>query len=142
MRLHDLHPSDGARRSRKRVARGASLGRTSGRGQKGQKSRSGSKISPGFEGGQMPLQRRLPKFGFKSRKARFRDEVRLDQLQRLDGNTADLLALKAAKLVDRRATKVKIIATGSLEKAYIVKGLALTNKARLAIEAAGGRVED
>ena len=142
MRLHDLHPSDGARRSRKRVGRGSSLGKTSGRGQKGQKSRSGSKISPGFEGGQMPLQRRLPKFGFKSRKARFRDEVRLDQLQRLDGDTADLLALKAAKLVDRRAEKVKIIATGSVEKAYIVKGLALTNKARLAIEAAGGRVEE
>ncbi|MCH9671341.1 MAG: 50S ribosomal protein L15 [Gammaproteobacteria bacterium] len=144
MRLNELRPADGARRTRKRVGRGpgSGLGKTGGRGQKGQKSRNGVSIPAGFEGGQMPLQRRLPKFGFKSRVARFRDEVRLDQLAQLEGDAVDLLSLKAAKLVNQRALVVKIIASGAVDKAYTVKGVGVTAGARAAIEAAGGRVED
>ncbi|MEM7253663.1 MAG: 50S ribosomal protein L15 [Pseudomonadota bacterium] len=144
MRLNDLRSAPGSRRAGKRVGRGAGsgLGKTGGRGQKGQKSRAGGKVPAGFEGGQMPLQRRLPKFGFKSRKSRFRDEVRLDQLGQLEGDTVDLLSLKAAKLIGQRAQIVKLIATGGVDKAYTVRGIGVTAGARTAIEAAGGRVED
>lgn len=144
MRLNTLKPADGSKAARKRVGRGpgSGLGKTGGRGQKGQKSRSGGKVPRGFEGGQMPLQRRLPKFGFTSRKARWNDEVRLDTLSALDAETVDLQALKAAKAVHSRAVRVKVIASGEISRAVVVKGLAVTKGARAAIEAAGGKVEE
>ena len=145
MRLNDLHPGKKARRSRKRVGRGlgSGFGKTAGRGQKGQKSRSGSTISDGFEGGQMPLQRRLPKFGFKSQMAKFRDEIRLDQINALDNTKViDLARLKSAKLVRNRALVAKIILRGKIDKAYIISGIKITKSARAIIEAAGGRVEN
>ncbi len=144
MRLNDIHPGDGARASRKRVGRGmgSGLGKTAGRGHKGHKARAGGGRKAGFEGGQMPLQRRLPKFGFTSHKAAFNAEVRLDALGKVQGDTVDAQSLKAAGLVDRRAERIKIIASGKLEKAVTVKGVAATRGARAAIEAAGGSVQD
>lgn len=144
MHLNDLHPGEGARKDAKRVGRGggSGVGKTGGRGHKGQRSRSGGHSVIGFEGGQMPLQRRLPKFGFVSRKARFSGEVRVGDLGFLDADTIDLAALKAAKIVARRVKRAKIIAAGKLEKAVVVKGIAVTPGARKAIEAAGGKVED
>lgn len=144
MRLNTLKPAEGSKAARKRAGRGAGsgLGKTGGRGQKGQKSRSGGKVPRGFEGGQMPLQRRLPKFGFTSRMARWNDEVRLDTLSALDADTVDLQTLKAAKAVHSRAQRVKVIASGEISRAVVVKGLAVTKGARAAIEAAGGKVEE
>lgn len=144
MHLNDLHPAEGSHRDAKRVGRGggSGVGKTAGRGHKGQRSRSGGHSVIGFEGGQMPLQRRLPKFGFVSRKARFSGEVRVGDLGFLDADTIDLAALKAAKIVARRVKRAKIIAAGKLEKAVVVKGIAVTPGARKAIEAAGGKVED
>lgn len=144
MRMNDLRATHGARKSRKRVGRGegSGWGKTCGRGHKGQKSRSGSPSFIGFEGGQMPLQRRLPKFGFKSRKARSRDEVRLGDLAQIEAETIDLLALKAAKLVSKQALRVKVILSGEAGKALVLKGLFPTRGARDAIEAAGGRIEE
>jgi large subunit ribosomal protein L15 len=144
MHLNDLHPGENARKDAKRVGRGggSGVGKTGGRGHKGQRSRSGGHSVIGFEGGQMPLQRRLPKFGFVSRKARFSGEVRVGDLGFLDADTIDLAALKAAKIVARRVKRAKIIAAGKLEKAVVVKGIAVTPGARKAIEAAGGKVED
>ena len=144
MQLNSLRPARGAKRPARRVGRGAGSGKgkTGGRGHKGQKSRAGSGAPVGYEGGQMPIQRRLPKFGFASRKGRFSDEVRLDQLARLEVESIDLAALKAAHLVARRARRVKVIASGALDKALVVKGLVPSRGARAAIEAAGGRIED
>ena len=144
MRLNTLSPAPGSRRARKRVGRGigSGLGKTGGRGHKGQRSRSGNTGLVGFEGGQMPLQRRLPKFGFNSRKAAFNAEVRLDALARLDVDTIDLAALKAAKLVRGRVRRAKVIAAGEIGKAVTLSGIAVTKGARAAIEAAGGKVED
>jgi large subunit ribosomal protein L15 len=144
MHLNDLHPAEGSHKDAKRVGRGggSGVGKTAGRGHKGQRSRSGGHSVIGFEGGQMPLQRRLPKFGFVSRKARFAGEVRVGDLGLLDADTIDLAALKAAKIVARRVKRAKIIAAGKLEKAVVVKGIAVTPGARKAIEAAGGKVED
>ena len=143
MRFNDLHPAPGSKRKAKRVGRGAASGdgKTGGRGHKGQKSRAGGGSARGFEGGQMPLHRRLPKFGFISRKGRFNDEVRIDKLALLNEDTVDLEMLKAAKLVARRARRVKVIAGGKLERAIVVKDVYATRGARAAIEAAGGRVE-
>jgi large subunit ribosomal protein L15 len=143
VRFNDLHPAAGAKRAPKRVGRGAGsgIGKTGGRGHKGQKSRSGGNIRRGFEGGQMPLQRRLPKFGFASRKAKFNAEVKVGLLGLLDTDAVDLEVLKAAKLVARRARRVKIIAGGELDKAVVVKNLNVTQGARAAIEAAGGKIE-
>ena len=142
MRLNDLKPADGSRKEPKRLGRGhsAGQGKTSGRGVKGQRARSGGYHKVGFEGGQMPLQRRLPKIGFASRKGRFSEELRLGELATLDGEV-DLLALKTAGLVGQQAKRVKIIASGKIEKAVTVKGLAVTPGARAAIEAAGGTIE-
>lgn len=142
MRLNDLSAGAGARRVAKRAGRGMSSGngKTAGRGHKGHKSRTGGGPPPGFEGGQMPLQRRLPKFGFASRKARFSEELRTAALEGLDG-TIDLAALKAARLVGRRAKRVKIIGNEKVAKALSVEGLAVTKGARAAIEAAGGSVK-
>jgi len=145
MRLNDLKPAEGSRPTGKRLGRGAGsgLGKTSGKGHKGQLARSGGGIMTGFEGGQMPLQRRLPKVGFRSRMAAFSDEVRLDELARLGLETVDLSALKKAKLVGSRVERVKVIASGDLGgKSITIKGLIPTKGARKAIEEAGGKVEE
>ena len=150
MRLNTLKPAAGAKTARKRLGRGigSGLGKTCGRGHKGQYARAGGYHKVGFEGGQMPLQRRLPKFGFRSRTARFADEVRLGDLARLHTDIIDLDALKTAGLVDRRARTVKVIVRynkkirGDLINPVNVKGLSVTRGARAAILAAGGTIED
>lgn len=144
MRLNTLSPAIGSTQSAKRVGRGigSGLGKTGGRGHKGQKSRSGGFHKVGFEGGQMPLQRRLPKIGFVSRKGRFSDEIRLHELGLVDADVIDLAALKAADLVAGHIKVVKVILSGALEKAVTVKGLGVTKGARAAIEAAGGKVDN
>ncbi len=144
MRLNDLRPDPGSRPARKRVGRGigSGLGKTCGRGHKGQKARAGGFHKLGFEGGQMPLQRRLPKVGFRSPKAKIKDEVRLHDLERIPGDVVDLAALKAAGIVNRGIRIVKIIASGQVSRALTIRGLGVTKGARAAIEAAGGRIED
>ncbi|MAT65390.1 MAG: 50S ribosomal protein L15 [Gammaproteobacteria bacterium] len=144
MRLNTIKPAAGSKPSPKRVGRGigSGLGKTCGRGHKGQKSRSGGYNKVGFEGGQMPLQRRLPKVGFKSRVGRTRAEVRLDELAKIEADVIDLAALKAASVVGQQIDKAKVILSGELSKAVTLKGVAVTKGARAAIEAAGGKVED
>lgn len=147
MRLNTLQPGSGAKRVRKRVGRGvgSGSGKTCGRGHKGQRSRAGGGSIRGFEGGQMPLQRRLPKYGFRSQKAKTRGEVRLDTLARLAGDAGsaiDMAAIKDHRLVDRRVRRVKVIGSGTLDVAIVLRGLAVTRGARTAIEAAGGQIED
>jgi large subunit ribosomal protein L15 len=144
MQLNTLKPAEGAKKDAKRVGRGigSGLGKTGGRGHKGQKSRSGGFHKVGFEGGQMPLQRRLPKVGFTSRKARFVAEIRLNELLKVEGDTVDLLALKAANIVGQHIKRAKVILSGEIDQAVTVRGLAVTKGARAAIEAAGGKVED
>ena len=143
MRLNTLSPADGSRSDRKRVGRGigSGLGKTAGRGHKGQKARSGGFHKVGFEGGQMPLQRRLPKVGFSSRVGRTMAEVRLSELAKIEGETVDLVALKAANIIRQDIRRAKIIASGSVDKAYTIAGLGVTKGAKAAIEAAGGKVE-
>ena len=142
MRLNTLSPAEGARTERKRVGRGigSGLGKTAGRGHKGQKSRSGGYHKVGFEGGQMPLQRRLPKRGFKSQTLRFNAEVTLAQLNALDVAEVDVLALKQAGLVGQLAKRVKVVKTGEITRAVTLKDIAATAGAKAAIEAAGGSV--
>ena len=144
MRLNTIKPAGGSRKPGKRLGRGhsAGQGKTSGRGVKGQHARSGGYHKVGFEGGQMPLQRRLPKVGFASRKARFAAELRLHELAKVDGDVADELTLKRAGLVPQRAQRIKVIASGAIDRAITVKGLLVTGGARKAIEAAGGTIED
>jgi len=144
MRLNTLKPADGSTKDRKRAGRGigSGLGKTGGRGHKGQKSRSGGFHKVGFEGGQMPLQRRLPKMGFLSRKSRFIDELRLNELAQVNADVIDLDALKAANLIAREVRSVKVFASGSIDKAVTLKGIRVTSGARAAIEAAGGKIED
>lgn len=144
MRLNTLAPAPGSRPRGKRVGRGigSGLGKTGGRGHKGQHSRSGGYHKVGFEGGQMPIQRRLPKVGFRSRKSLVTAEVRLHELAAVAGEVVDLAALQAANLVARTIKRVKIIASGRLERAVTVRGLGVTKGARAAIEAAGGKIED
>ena len=144
MRLNSIKPSEGSRKAGKRLGRGhsAGQGKTSGRGIKGQHARSGGYHKVGFEGGQMPLQRRLPKVGFASRTARYSAEVRLHELAKVDGNVADELTLKRAGVVGQEAKKIKVIASGEISRALTVKGLKVTPGARSAIEAAGGTIED
>ncbi|MGD8498141.1 MAG: 50S ribosomal protein L15 [Chromatiales bacterium] len=144
MRLNSLKPSPGSRTVRKRVGRGigCGLGKTGGRGHKGQHSRSGGYHKVGFEGGQMPLQRRLPKVGFRSPKAGLTAEVRLHELAKVDGEVVDLAALKQSGLISARSQRAKVILSGKLEKAVTIKGLAVTAGARAAIESAGGKIED
>ena len=143
MRLNSLKPGAGSRKARKRVGRGiaAGQGKTAGRGDKGQRSRSGGYSKVGFEGGQMPLQRRLPKVGFASRKARHVAEVRLHELARVADGTVDLAALKAAGLVPKSTRRAKVFLSGTIDRAVRVVGLGVTRGARAAIEAAGGSVE-
>ena len=144
MRLNTLKPAEGSRKTAKRVGRGigSGSGKTCGRGHKGQKSRSGGFHKIGFEGGQMPLQRRLPKVGFTSRKSQVADELRLHELALVDADVIDIDALKQANLVARNIQTVKVFASGTLDKAVTVKGIKVTKGARAAIEAAGGKVED
>ncbi len=143
MKLNTLSPAEGSKKDRKRAGRGmgSGLGKTAGRGHKGQKSRSGGYHKVGFEGGQMPLQRRLPKRGFASRTARYNDEVRLYQVQVMKSDVIDLETLKSEGLVGHDTRKVKIINTGELTRAVTIKGLGVTKGAQAAIEAAGGKVE-
>jgi len=144
MRLNSIKPGEGSRKAGKRLGRGhsAGQGKTSGRGIKGQHARSGGYHKVGFEGGQMPLQRRLPKVGFASRVARYSAEVRLQELAKVDGDVADELTLKRAGVVAQDAKKIKVIASGEISRALTVKGLKVTPGARSAIEAAGGTIED
>jgi large subunit ribosomal protein L15 len=143
MRLNTLRPARGAKRTAKRLGRGSSAGqgKTGGRGVKGQHARAGGFHKVGFEGGQMPLQRRLPKIGFLSRTSKLSAEVRVHELARFAGKTADLAALQAAHLVSKNAQTAKVIASGKLEKAVTVVGLKVTPGARKIIEAAGGSIE-
>ncbi|MEE8262283.1 MAG: 50S ribosomal protein L15 [Gammaproteobacteria bacterium] len=144
MRLNTIKPGPGARKAGKRVGRGigSGLGRTGGRGDKGQKSRSGGHQRVGFEGGQMPLQRRLPKFGFRSRIARTTDEVRLHELAKVESEIIDIEALRQAGLVSHNIKRVKVIARGTLDKPVVLRGIGVTKGARAAIEASGGKIED
>ena len=144
MRLNTLSPAPGARKNSKRVGRGigSGVGKTAGRGHKGQKSRSGGSVRPGFEGGQTPLQKRLPKYGFTSRIARTTAQIRLSELNAVDADVVDLDALKAADLVKSNVTRARVFLSGELGKAVTIKGLAVTKGAREAIEKAGGKVED
>ena len=144
MRLNTLKPAAGSKKVAKRRGRGISAGqgKTCGRGQKGQHARSGGYHKVGFEGGQMPLQRRLPKVGFRSQMARLTAELRLHELALPTDEVVDIESLKRARLVPAFVTKVKVIASGKIEKAVKLKGLAVTKGARVAIEAAGGSIED
>ena len=142
MKLNELKPADGAKHAKKRVGRGigSGLGKTAGRGHKGQKSRSGGFHKVGFEGGQMPLQRRLPKRGFKSPMAGRTAEVRLSDLERMDATEVDLLLLKQAGVVPQLALAAKVILSGNLTRKVSLKGIGITKGARAAVEAAGGSV--
>lgn len=144
MRLNELSPAEGSRPSAKRLGRGigSGLGKTGGRGHKGQTSRSGGTVKPGFEGGQMPLQRRLPKFGFTSRKAMSTAEVRLAELAQVEGDVVDLDALKKANVIRRDMKRAKIVLSGELDRALTVRGVLVTRGAREAIEKAGGKIEE
>jgi large subunit ribosomal protein L15 len=142
MELNTIQPAEGAKHAKRRVGRGigSGLGKTAGRGHKGQKSRSGGFHKVGFEGGQMPLQRRLPKRGFKSLATPFKAEVRLSDLEKLPVTDIDALALKQAGVISEMARTIRVIASGSLSKKVSLKGLAVTKGAKAAIEAAGGSV--
>ena len=144
MRLNELSPAAGSKPVKKRVGRGtgSGLGKTCGRGHKGQKARKSGNPKPGFEGGQMPLQRRVPKFGFRSRISRTTGEVRLGELADVGATVVDLAALKSANLVNKGAKRARIMLSGSIDRAVTVKGIKVTKGARSAIEAAGGKVED
>jgi len=144
MHLNTLKPVDGSNVDRKRVGRGggSGYGKTGGRGHKGQKSRSGGRVRPGFEGGQQPLQMRLPKFGFNSMKARVTAEVTLSELEKVEGDVIDLAALKDADIVKGSITRAKVMLSGEIKKAITLKGIRVTKGARAAIEAAGGKIVD
>ena len=143
MKLNTISPAAGSKKTRTRVGRGASAGqgKTCGRGVKGQRARKGGYHKVGFEGGQMPLQRRLPKIGFRSAIARKVAEVRVSELAKVDGGVVDLDALKKANLVPADSLRAKIVLSGSIKSAVTVKGVGVTKGARAAIEAAGGKVE-
>jgi len=143
MRLNEMSPAKGAKKAGKRFGRGhsAGQGKTCGRGHKGQHSRSGGYHKVGFEGGQMPLQRRLPKVGFSSRMARYSAELRLHELELPEVDVIDIDSLKKADLIPAHTEKVKVIKSGEIRKAVRIRGLAVTRGARTAIEAAGGTIE-
>ncbi|MBT4162338.1 MAG: 50S ribosomal protein L15 [Gammaproteobacteria bacterium] len=144
MQLNTLKPGEGSRRPSKRVGRGmgSGLGKTCGRGHKGQKSRSGGRIRAGFEGGQQPLQMRLPKFGFNSAKSRITAEVTLSEIAKVDADVIDLKALQDADIIKGTMKRAKVILSGSIDKAVTLKGLKATKGAKAAIEAAGGKIEE
>ncbi len=144
MRLNSLKPANGAKSARKRVGRGigSGTGGTSGRGHKGQKSRSGGYHKVGFEGGQMPLQRRLPKRGFRSLRRGETAEIRLHELARVESDVVDVAALRASGLVRHDVKRVKVISSGTIDKPVTLRGVRVTKGAREAIEKAGGKIED
>ncbi|MBT3707865.1 MAG: 50S ribosomal protein L15 [Gammaproteobacteria bacterium] len=144
MRLNTLKPAAGSKSAAKRVGRGigSGLGKTAGRGHKGQKSRTGGGIRPGFEGGQQPLQMRLPKFGFNSAKARITAEVTLSELAKVEADVIDVQALKDADIIKESMQRAKVMLSGEISKAVTVKGIGVTKGARAAIEAAGGKIEE
>ena len=144
MHLNTLKPGAGSQKSRKRVGRGlgSGLGKTCGRGHKGQKSRSGGSIRRGFEGGQQPLQMRLPKFGFNSAKARTTAEVTLSEIAKVDGDVVDMQTLEKANMVQGTMKRAKVILSGSIDRPLTLKGIKATKGARAAIEAAGGKIEE
>ena len=143
MRLNTLSPAEGSKHASKRLGRGigSGLGKTGGRGHKGQNSRSGGGVRRGFEGGQMPLYRRLPKFGFTSRKAMITAEVRLSEIALVEGDVIDLNTLKAANVVGPQIEFAKVMLSGEINRAVTLRGLRVTKGARAAIEAAGGKIE-
>jgi large subunit ribosomal protein L15 len=143
MYLNSLKPAEGSKGDAKRVGRGigSGLGKTAGRGHKGQKSRAGGFHKVGFEGGQMPMQRRLPKVGFRSRMGKATAEVRLHELNKVEADVIDVKALQAANLISRNIKRVKVMAAGNIAKAVTLKGIKVTQGARAAIEAAGGKIE-
>ncbi len=142
MRLNTLSPAPGSTHEKKRVGRGigSGLGKTSTRGHKGQKARKSGNVRPGFEGGQMPLQKRLPKFGFYSRIGSVTAEVRTSELNKVEGNLINLETLEKADIIDRSILRAKIMLSGEISKAVTVEGIAVTKGARAAIEAAGGKI--
>ena len=144
MRLNTLSPAPGRNKEAKRVGRGigSGLGKTAGRGHKGQKSRSGGRVRPGFEGGQMPLQKRLPKYGFTSRISRVSSQIRLSELNLIDGDIVDIDALRTAGLINNNISRAKIFLSGELNKALTLKGIVATKGAIAAIKAAGGKIEE
>lgn len=144
MRLNTLKPAAGSKKPGKRLGRGigSGTGKTCGRGHKGQHARAGGYHKVGFEGGQMPLQRRLPKRGFVSQTSAERAEVRLHELAKVEGDVVDLLSLKAAKVINHNIRSAKVIASGAIDKAVTIRGLAVTKGARAAIESAGGKIEE
>jgi len=144
MRLNSMSPGEGSKREKRRVGRGASSGwgKTSGRGQKGQKSRSGGGVRPGFEGGQQPLKQRVPKFGFRSRIGLVTAEVRLGELNAVEGDVVDLESLLKANLITASIKRARVMLSGEVNRPLTVQGVAVTKGARAAIEAAGGKVED
>jgi large subunit ribosomal protein L15 len=144
MRLNTLAPAPGHKSDKKRVGRGigSGNGKTAGRGHKGLKARSGGKVRVGFEGGQMPLQKRLPKYGFTSRIGMVTAEIRLSELNSIEGDVVDLEALRKADLINANIKRAKIFLSGELKKSLTVKGLAVTKGAKAAIEAAGGKIEE
>ena len=144
MQLNTLSPAPGRVKSGKRVGRGigSGLGKTAGRGHKGQKSRTGGRVKPGFEGGQMPLQKRLPKYGFTSRVARVTAEIRTGELSAIKAEVVDLASLRAAGLINNSIERARVFLSGDVTRAVAVKGLAVSKGARQAIEAAGGKVEE
>jgi large subunit ribosomal protein L15 len=144
MRLNTLKPAAGSKSVAKRVGRGigSGLGKTAGRGHKGQKSRTGGGVRPGFEGGQQPLQKRLPKFGFNSAKARVTAEITLSELAKVGAEVVDLQALKDADIIKESMLRAKVMLSGEISKAVTVKGIGVTKGARAAIEAAGGKIEE
>ncbi|UVK79166.1 MAG: 50S ribosomal subunit protein L15 [Sodalis sp. Ffu] len=144
MFLNTLSPAKGSKHASKRLGRGigSGLGKTGGRGHKGQKSRSGGGVRRGFEGGQMPLYRRLPKFGFTSRKSMVTSEIRLSDLAHVEGELVDLNALKAANIVGSHIKFVKIMLSGEVKSAVIVRGLRVSKGARFALEASGSKIEE
>ena len=144
MHLNTLSPAKGSRKTAIRVGRGigSGVGKTCGRGHKGQKARAGGFHKINFEGGQMPIQRRLPKMGFKSKIATIKQELSLDALARLDLSEISIEILKAHDIIQHKIKRVKIIGTGSISKAIVLKGIEATKSARAAIETSGGRIED
>ena len=144
MRLNTLSPAPGRNKEAKRVGRGigSGLGKTAGRGHKGQKSRSGGRVRPGFEGGQMPLQKRLPKYGFTSRISRVSSQIRLSELNLIDGGIVDIGALRTAGLINNNISRAKIFLSGELNKALTLKGIGATKGAIAAIKSAGGKIEE
>ena len=144
LELNDMKPGAGSRKGKRRVGRGpgSGWGKTSARGQKGQKARSGGRVRRGFEGGQLPLQMRLPKFGFRSRIGLVTQEVRLSELAKVEGDEITLETLQAANVLNRNVQRARIMLSGEISRSVTVKGIKVTKGARAAIEAAGGKVEE